>query len=360
MNDALSFTLAWQDIDPALLPLDSREPGTDAFRRAVTEFLQRQYESFGGKAQIIFNDAARTITVHWAKASTTRSVEQTALEALNRHDYGAAIPLLTAMIAMAPDDPTPYYNLGMVFSDQGRLKEATHYLEQAVALAPQHAHAVTALGVAHARAGDLDSAVQTLTSAIEIDPDSTYAHQNLGACLLKQGDAAKAEAHFRRSLKSDQDNLQSRLGLAQSLEEQDQRDEADAAYQHIIRTAGHSAIGTLAKEGRTRIAHANLRKGGKERPDVVMYCLGALDRFHSMANKEIERVGHEIAILGMQGLDINDPTKKYTLRSLPGEFSGLHLVSIMYVAFQKVAPGTDVGIDLSKEYAQAIAMREVR
>jgi hypothetical protein len=87
-----------------------------------------------------------------------------------------------------------------------------------------------------------------------------------------------------------------------------------------------------------------------------MYCLGALERFHSMAENEIERIGHEIAILGMQGLDINDPTKKYKLRSMPGDFSGLHLLSIMYVAFQKIAPETDVGIDLSKEYAQAIAM----
>jgi tetratricopeptide (TPR) repeat protein len=356
MAEDITFTLAWSDIDVAVLPPDCREPGTDAFRRAITEYLQRQYESVGVKAQVILNDTAQTLTVHWAKAGTSRSVEQTALEALTRHDYGAAIPLLAAMIAMAPDDPKPYYNLGMVFSDQGRLEEAKHYLEHAVALAPQHADAVVALGVAHARAGNLESAVKTLERALAIDPNSTYANQNLGACLLKQGDADRAETHFRSSLESDEDNTQSRLGLAQSLEEQDRLDEADAAYQKIIRTAGHTSIGTLAKEGRTRIAHANLRKGSNERPDVVMYCLGALERFHSMAENEIERIGHEIAILGMQGLDINDPTKKYKLRSMPGDFSGLHLLSIMYVAFQKIAPETDVGIDLSKEYAQAIAM----
>jgi len=53
-------------------------------------------------------------------------------------------------------------------------------------------------------------------------------------------------------------------------------------------------------------------------------------------------------------LDINDPSTKYTLKSLPGEFSGLHLVSIMYAAFARTSPGTDVGIDLSSEYAEAL------
>ena len=91
-----------------------------------------------------------------------------------------------------------------------------------------------------------------------------------------------------------------------------------------------------------------------------MYCLGALERFAKMTDQEIEAVGREIAILGMRGLDINDPTKKYTLKTLSGEFSGLHLVSIMYVAFQKTAAGTDVGIDLSREYSQAVAMFDER
>ncbi len=47
---------------------------------------------------------------------------------------------------------------------------------------------------------------------------------------------------------------------------------------------------------------------------------------------------------------------KYQLKSLPGNFSGLHLVCLMYVAFKSIAPDTDVGFDLSKEYAAAQAL----
>jgi len=61
----------------------------------------------------------------------------------------------------------------------------------------------------------------------------------------------------------------------------------------------------------------------------------------------------EIALLGRNGLDINDPAQKYTLRSLPGKFSGMQLVSLMYVGFKIIAPEQDAGIDLSREYAEA-------
>ena len=87
-----------------------------------------------------------------------------------------------------------------------------------------------------------------------------------------------------------------------------------------------------------------------------MYCLGALRRFEAMNEKQVEAIGHEIAILGMKGLDINDPAQKYMLKSLPGNFSGLHLLSLMYCAFKQVKPEADVGIDFSVEYARASAL----
>lgn len=355
-GDDLVFTLAWDDIDQATLSDDSRQPGSDAFRRAVTLFLQGQYEPLGGKVRIIFNDAERTLTVRWAKPTGLHSVDEKAQEALGRGDYSVAVPLLKALVAAMPNDPTPLYNLGMVYSDQGRLEEAKVLLRQAASFDPSNAQIVVAIGVVNARSGDLSAAIETLEQATRIDSDDSFAHQNLGACLLKQGDADRAVDHFRRSLRRDPDNLRSRFGLAQSLETLERLHDADEVYQEIIKAAGHTPVGEWSKEGRTRIAHALLRKGGDERPDVLMYCLGALERFANMTDQQIQAVGHEIAILGMRGLDINDPSKKYTLKTIPGDFSGLHLVSIMYAAFQKTAPGTDVGIDLSREYAQAVAM----
>jgi hypothetical protein len=58
-------------------------------------------------------------------------------------------------------------------------------------------------------------------------------------------------------------------------------------------------------------------------------------------------------MLGTRGLDVNDPAPKYTLTSIPGKFSGLHLLCIEYVGFQIIDPSIDLGFDLSAEYAAA-------
>ena len=90
--------------------------------------------------------------------------------------------------------------------------------------------------------------------------------------------------------------------------------------------------------------------------DAVMYCLGALEKYATMTPENVRQVGFEVAMLGMNGLDVNDPTPKYNLKSLPGTFSGLHMVCLEYVSFKQVAPETDIGFDLSAEYRSAQAL----
>ncbi|MCX6035636.1 MAG: hypothetical protein NTV38_11775 [Chloroflexi bacterium] len=72
-----------------------------------------------------------------------------------------------------------------------------------------------------------------------------------------------------------------------------------------------------------------------------------------MSLEEVKRIGFEIAVLGQRGLDTNNPDQKYTLKSLHGTFSGLHLVCLMYVAFKQIATEQSIGFDLSKEYEVA-------
>jgi len=53
----------------------------------------------------------------------------------------------------------------------------------------------------------------------------------------------------------------------------------------------------------------------------------------------------------------SDGKWKYELKALPGNFSGLHLICLMYVAFKSIAPEMDIGFDLATEYAAAKALR---
>ena len=76
-------------------------------------------------------------------------------------------------------------------------------------------------------------------------------------------------------------------------------------------------------------------------------------KFEDMSHDKVKSVAFEIAVLGQGGLDINAPDAQYTLKSLPGTYSGLRLVSMMYVGFKVINPSLDGGIDLSREYAHA-------
>ena len=74
----------------------------------------------------------------------------------------------------------------------------------------------------------------------------------------------------------------------------------------------------------------------------------------------MQSITFEIATLGRNALDVNDSAQKYHLESVPGSYSGLHLVSLMCVGFKMFAPEQDIGFDLSKEFAAAQALHGQR
>lgn len=137
-----------------------------------------------------------------------------------------------------------------------------------------------------------------------------------------------------------------------------QATEADAILTKVIDLDPLSDLAEMAKAERRKLAHETMRASvdGGLRMDAVFYCLDALKKFGEMNLNKVKTVAFEIAVLGQSGLDINDPGEKYTLQSLPGNYSGLHLVALMYVGFKMLNPSLDGGIDLSREYAHARAL----
>jgi hypothetical protein len=92
--------------------------------------------------------------------------------------------------------------------------------------------------------------------------------------------------------------------------------------------------------------------------DVVFYILSALQIFKGKSTQKVKEISFEIGMLGRQGLEINDPTRKFTLRTLPGEFTALQLVSIMYTGFKQFEPSMDIGMDFSEEYSLALKLAQ--
>lgn len=274
---------------------------------------------------------------------------------LEAGQFAEAIELLQLLRRYQPDDVAVLHNLGMAFSDLGQLDNAESVLRHAVNVAPDHVNARVALGVALARQGRNAEAVPILQSAVAREPTNPWAHKNLGGCRLALGQIAEAEASLRRAVELNAADPQSLFGLAQALQAKGEPKEADDLYIKVIALDERSSIAEAARQERTTLSQQSFRAAlpGMERPDAVMYCLNALQLFEKMKPEEIKKIGFEIALLGQKGLASNDPAQQYRLKSMPGQFSGLHLVCWMYVAFKQVAPDHDIRFDLTKEFEMA-------
>ncbi len=92
-------------------------------------------------------------------------------------------------------------------------------------------------------------------------------------------------------------------------------------------------------------------------PATVMYLMNALERFEHMTSEEIKSIAFEIGTLGTAGIDFTKADRRYSLKSIPQEqFSGLQLLSFMYVGFKKIDPNLDTGLDFKDAYEAALKL----
>ncbi len=98
-------------------------------------------------------------------------------------DLAAAQKHLGDAIRAKPDFDKAYYDLGMIWFNQNRLKEAEAAFKGVVRLNPDDSQAYGNLGIICVRDGRLEKAEQYFRSAIRLNPDDTVARQNLEALV---------------------------------------------------------------------------------------------------------------------------------------------------------------------------------
>ena len=271
-----------------------------------------------------------------------------------------ALPILEALYGML-DDAEIAYNYGICLSELGQIEACVGPLERCIEIDPTYTHAYVGLGVAYTRLDRNEDAERALRQALQLDPGNAYAKRNLAAVLARSGKANEALPFFRQAASLAPDDPGVQLGLAQCLDQLggDHRKEADKVYAQIVRRFPDDPVAEIAKVARNKIANAQLHANvdGNARMDAVFYMQGAMEAFSGKSRQEIGEIVMEIALLGQQGLQINKPDVRYTLKSLKGDFSGLHLLSIMHVGIRLLDPKAETGTGLDREYELALAMR---
>jgi len=350
----IQFPLA--DFDRSQLPEDQREVQGDDLLQAIREHLIEQFVGQGGAAEVAVTHDR--VIIRWKESDKAESLTEQATNYLKQGNSEKGVATLRLALQRNPDDVGALFNLGMALGEAGHAGEALELLQRLVAIEPDYPGAWVALGVAQGRRQLWDASIQSFREAVARHPQDPYAHKNLGAALSQTGQLDEARDHLKAAVVLLPSDAQAWLNLAMNLEQSGVTAEAEIAYQRVITLDPGGHLAEKAEAGRNRITQAKFRKaGGALRQDVLTYCGEALSMFETLPKDEVQRITMEIAMLGAKGFSVNDPSKKYQLRSLPGDFTGLHLLCLEYAGFKIIDPTVDIGFDISAEYAEACRMR---
>lgn len=333
-------------------------PPRDApgFEDDVLKVITLQYAAKGYTAVIVVQDG---YVLGVAVPQEGVEPKQYILGLLEHGFLEDALPALEVMAEMI-DDPEILYNYGVCLSEMGRVKESVAPLRACIEAEPDYSHAHAALGFSYIKLGELDKAETTLRNAADKIPDNLWINRNLAGLLSKRGKHEDAKLFFERALAADPKDVTTLYGLALNLEElgPQSHEQAIGNYQRIIELEPNSPIAAEAKKALSRLAQANMKRNadGGLRMDAVMYMNGAFETFEKMDKQQLSTTVFEIAKLGESGLSINDPDKRYSLKSLAGDFSGLQLLSMMHVGLKQIDPSLDSQSGLDAEYEAAKKM----
>ena len=98
-----------------------------AFHKAVSDYFQKSYASMGGQLSVVF--ATGRIEVAWEPAASEPAgpgapAMATIGPLLKQRRFDEARLLLETLLQLQPEHLEALYNLGVLASEEGRLKEA--------------------------------------------------------------------------------------------------------------------------------------------------------------------------------------------------------------------------------------------
>jgi Flp pilus assembly protein TadD len=218
------------------------------WRDAVVARSRREWPGLG-RLWIIPAAVALTMAAWYATAGwrEVRLVDDGA-RLVTAGDYGAAARVLLRAIAVAPDGARAHYYLGLAYGRLGLPAGALSQLERAVRLAPGEARYHAGLGEAYREAGDAARARAELEEAGRRDAGNPRYQVDVAGVLLDEGETAQAVDHLRAAVQLQPQSPDLHVLLAAVLGQTGDRDGMAREYREIVRLAGVTPLGELARQ----------------------------------------------------------------------------------------------------------------
>lgn len=265
-----------------------------------------------------------------------------AMNLIDRGDLEQAKEIFEDILMDDPRNIDALYNLGMCFTGLGHPEKAIKTLEQCIKYKPGYSNAYVAMGFAYSRMKDFENAQKHFFEALKIDPNNSFALRNLGGLFGGIGEIEKSLYYLVKAYEINPSDPNTVYGLGYAYEKMKDFKKADQYYNEVLKMNAPANLKNLAKDSLREIAVGHLKAKGF-RMDAVFHLLSALKLFEKKSEKRIRDITFEIGLKGQSGFDINNPDKRYTLKTLQGEFTGLQLVCYMYVGFKRIEPSVDKG-----------------
>ena len=176
-------------------------------------------------------------------------------------------------VELKPGFAEVHYNLGSALRERGQFKEAVDAFRRALELKPAFAEAHNNLGVALRDGGQLEEAITAYRRALELKPDNTEVHNNLGVALRDRGQLEEAIAACRHALQLKPDFPEALNNLGNALRDRGQLEEAIAAFHRVVTLKpgdpkAHYNLGNaLREQGQPEEAIAAFRRALQLKPD---------------------------------------------------------------------------------------------
>jgi tetratricopeptide (TPR) repeat protein len=119
---------------------------------------------------------------------------------LRRNDFPQARRYLEQTLKLRPNYPEAWNNLGMMAAQEGRPEEAIRDFQQSLLLRPRYAIALLNLGNVYRRQRDFGKAEESLSHALEIQPDDPETSYSLGMLYAQQNQIQRASEYLQRAI----------------------------------------------------------------------------------------------------------------------------------------------------------------
>lgn len=152
-------------------------------------------------------------------------------EALEKHDYQAAIRIFSALTFADPKDYTSWFNLALAESASQKDPDAIAHYQRVLELKPDLYEAHLNIGIVMVRNHQNADAAAHFAEAARLKPDQFRPQLYLAESLLSSGDDRAAAAAFEKAVQLEPKSARSELGWGQSLVHLGLLDQAAPHYQ---------------------------------------------------------------------------------------------------------------------------------